>query len=293
MPLDPLPQGERPRLDCTVSALWEMPWEVLDAIAAPLWITDEHHRWIFLNAACSPLVGHDHLALVGQREMDVLPLGVSQEVMAAKQRAIASGEAQSFAIEMTDAAGEYRRLTATAWQFFAPDGDLRLLISLQDVTPLHRVEQTLQRQAERERLLGAIAQHLLQSLNFEDLLQTTVNEVRRFLRVDRVLFYGFDPDYTGVVAESAQGLEGDAAMAPTALQTDLRFIPADLMRYRQGEMDVIDDVATAHLPPAYRAKFDQAQIKACVIMPIVQGEAIYGLVCALDCSGPRPWSTWE
>ncbi|HZG38894.1 MAG TPA: GAF domain-containing protein [Nodosilinea sp.] len=284
MPLDPTPQGERPCLDFAAHASGEM----LDAIAEPLWITDQHHRWVFLNAACAPLVG-DRQALVGQRETDVLPPAVGQEMVAAGQRVLASGEAQTVAIEMIDTAGGDRQLTATVRRFWAADGEPLLLVSLQDITPLQRVEQTLRRQSERERLLGAIAQHLLQSLNSEDLLQTTVNEVRRFLRIDRVLFYSFDPDYNGVVAESASGTMANSALA----QTDLSFIPADLMRYRQGEMEVIDDIATAHLPPAYLAKFDQARVRACLIMPIVQGDALYGLVCALNCSGPRPWAAWE
>ncbi|MGG6237926.1 GAF domain-containing sensor histidine kinase [Nodosilinea sp. AN01ver1] len=289
LPPDSIPTGEQSNLDLAANASWEMPWEMLDAIAAPLWITDQHHRWIFLNAACTPLVGNDRSALLGQRQMDVLPLGVSQEVMAAGQRAMASGEAQPFAVEMTDAAGDYRRLTATAWRFFAPNGDPQLMVSLQDITPLHRVEQTLQRQSERERLLGAIAQHLLQFLNSEDLLQTTVNEVRRFLRVDRVLFYSFDPGYRGVVAESAHSTMVGSNMA----QMELGFTTADLMRYRQGELDVIDDVTTAELAAADLAKFELAQVKACLIVPIGQAESLYGLVCALNGSGPRPWATWE
>ncbi|WP_017297711.1 GAF domain-containing protein [Nodosilinea nodulosa] len=284
LPPDPVPLGAQSRLAA--------PWEMLDAIAAPLWITDQQHRWLFLNQACAALVGRDQsalAALVGQLGTDVLPQGVSQQLVAAGQRAMATGVAQTFVLEMTGSAEDYRRLTATSRRFFAADGEPLLMVSLQDVTPLHRVEQTLQRQSERERLLGAIAQHLLQSLNSEDLLQTTVNEVRRFLHIDRVLFYSFDPDYNGVVAESATPTMAASAMA----QTDLSFIPIDLMRYRHGEMEVIDDIATAHLPRAYLAKFNQAQVKACLIMPIVQAESIYGLVCALNCSGPRPWATWE
>ena len=263
---------------------------MMEAVATPLWIVDQHQRWRFLNHACGPLLGESLGDLVGCRGSEVLPAGVAREFGLAGQRAIANGEDQSHGVTLIDAAGEPRSLMATIRRFFAVEGEPLLMVSLQDVTPLNQVEQTLRRQSERERLLGAIAQHLLQSLNSEDLLQTTVNEVRRFLRIDRVLFYSFDPDYNGVVAES---VSDTMARRLGTGQTDLSFIPADLMRYRQGEMEVIDDIATAHLPPAYLDKFNRAQVKACLIMPIVQGELLYGLVCALNCSGPRPWVAWE
>lgn len=286
LPLDPLPQEDLPLPEVADAALGE----VLDAIATPLWITDAGDRWRFCNRACMTLLGGDRLASGElQSVTDRLPLEVRETVLAAGQRALASGDEQTAVVEITDAAGERRRLLATARRFGALNREPWLMVSLQDMTPLHEVEQTLQRQSERERLLGAIAQHLLQSLNSEDLLQTTVNEVRRFLRIDRVLFYSFDPDYNGVVAESASGAVANAVTA----QTDLSFTAADLMRYRRGEMEVIDDIATAHLPPAYLAKFAQAQVNACLVMPIVQGEALYGLVCALNCSGPRSWAAWE
>lgn len=290
LPFDPLPQEDRPQLEVADAALGAALGEVLDAIATPLWITDASDRWHFYNRACAALLGIDRLASrEPQLGMGILPSEVSQTVLVAGQQALASGDEQTAVLEITDAAGERRRLLATARRFGTASREPQLMVSLQDMTPLHEVEQTLQRQSERDRLLGAIAQHLLQSLNSEDLLQTTVNEVRRFLRIDRVLFYSFDPDYNGVVAESASGAVANAVTA----QTDLSFTAADLMRYRRGEMEVIDDIATAHLPPAYLAKFALAQVNACLVMPIVQGDALYGLVCALNCSGPRPWATWE
>ncbi|WOD38881.1 GAF domain-containing protein [Nodosilinea sp. E11] len=262
----------------------------LEAIAIPLWIVDQHQRWCFLNRACSPLLGRNLAALVGQRSTDVLPPTTAQELTEAGQRAIASGQDQTQAIAMADQTGQLRSLVTTTHIFLSASSEPLLLVTLQDLLPLQQVEQTLQRQSERERLLGAIAQHLLQSLNSEDLLQTTVNEVRRFLRIDWVLFYSFDSDDNGVVAESASS----TLMAGRKLvESDLSFTPSDLTRYRQGDMDVIDNVATANLPPDCREKFAQAQVNACLIMPIVQGEAFYGLVCALNCSGPRPWASWE
>jgi len=42
-----------------------------------------------------------------------------------------------------------------------------------------------------------IAQHIRQSLKLEEILNTTVSEVRQFLQVDRVFIYRFEPDWGG------------------------------------------------------------------------------------------------
>jgi signal transduction histidine kinase len=267
------------------------PAKELDAIATPVWLIDHQQRWRFLNRASTVLLGNDLAALVGHPLAEILGATVAADLAAAGQQATVSGQGQTQTVTMLDTAREPRRLVVTIHPFLAAGGEALLLMTLQDMTPLQEVEQTRQRQSERERLLGAIAQHLLQSINSEDLLQTTVNEVRRFLHVDRVLFYSFDPDYNGVVAESASDT---LPPGQTPDQADLSFMTADLMRYRQGEMEVIDNTATADLSPAHRERFAQAQIQACLNVPIVQGEeALYGLVCALNCSGPRPWASWE
>ena len=265
--------------------------QALDAIATPLWLLDPGRRGCFLNRAGRDLLGDELATRVEQQGGRGFPAEVAQALMAAEQRAIASGNEQTHATVIVDAWGERRSFMVATRPWWMANGESRLLVTLQDVTTLQQVEQTLQRQSERERLLGAIAQHLLQSLNSEDLLKTTVNEVRRFLRIDRVMFYSFDPNYTGVVAESASGTPTEVGRedSPSALS----FTAVDLMRYREGNMEVIDDIATAHRPPTYLNQLTEAEVKACLIMPIVQGEALYGLVCALHCSGPRPWATWE
>ncbi|HAG82541.1 MAG TPA: histidine kinase, partial [Cyanobacteria bacterium UBA12227] len=58
-----------------------------------------------------------------------------------------------------------------------------------DITERKRAELALQQQAERERIVGAIALRIHQSLNLKEILKITVTEVRQFLACDRVLIY--------------------------------------------------------------------------------------------------------
>jgi PAS domain S-box-containing protein len=262
----------------------------LNAVSAPVCLKDQHHRWLFLNQAYGDLLGSSSCSLVGKSEADILSPTVAQSFWMAEQSVLANGQDYEHQVSWVDQSGSSHTVVAHVTRLPMTDKAPLLMVTLRDITTQQQVEQTLQRQSERERLLGAIAQHLLQSINPEELLQTTVNEVRRFLKVEWVLFYSFDPDYTGVVAESAG--QNMPSLLGSSLET-LSFIAEDLPRYRQGEMQVIDGSCTASLSKTYLDRLKQAQVKACLIMPIVQGDVLYGLVCALNRSRPRHWDSWE
>ncbi|HIK46836.1 MAG TPA: GAF domain-containing protein [Leptolyngbyaceae cyanobacterium M65_K2018_010] len=262
----------------------------LDAIATPVYLKPPQGPWQFANQACGELLGHPPNELLGRSETDLFSPEVAATFAWADQMVLAEGHPYEHQVTLTDGSGGHRTLQVHTTRVHGTGEEALLMVTLRDITPQQQVEQTLQRRSERERLLGAIAQHLLQSINPEELLQTTVNEVRRFLKIDWVLFYSFDPDYTGVVAESTG--QNMPSLLGSSLET-LAFIPADLMRYRQGEMQVIEDIRTTHLPSTYLEKLHQTQVRACLIMPIFQGDVLYGLVCALNQSRPRPWDDWE
>lgn len=54
-----------------------------------------------------------------------------------------------------------------------------------------KIRRELQQQIERERLMARILEEIRQSLDLSIILQTTVDEVRKFLQVDRVMIYRY------------------------------------------------------------------------------------------------------
>ena len=72
-----------------------------------------------------------------------------------------------------------------------------------DITALKRVEISLRLQAERERLITKITQHIRESLDLPEILQTTVDDVLEVLQSDRALIFQLHSDRQGqVVAEA-------------------------------------------------------------------------------------------
>jgi len=84
-----------------------------------------------------------------------------------------------------------------------------------------------------------IAQHIRQSLKLEEILNTTVSEVRQFLQVDRVFIYRFEPDWGGVVVvECRFRLETYSRKQTQRPQLCPNFSPALQTRSYQATADI-------------------------------------------------------
>lgn len=154
-----------------------------------------------------------------------------------------------------------------------------------------RTAELLQQQAERERLVGAIAQRIRQSLDLDEILNTTVQEVRQFLQTDRVIIFRFKPDWSGVVT-----VESVAAGYPQILRTvidEACFRNAYVPQYQQGRVRAIEDIYKAGLHECHINLLAEHHVRANLVVPILQGNNLWGLLIAHQCNGPRHWKELE
>ena len=161
---------------------------------------------------------------------------------------------------------------------------------ISSTTECQLAEEALRQQAERERLVAEIAQRIRQSLNLEEILSTTVSEVRQFLQVDRVFIYRFEPDWGGVVVVESVGSDWKSILGSRL--KDPKFAETYVQPYKQGRIQATADIYTASLTPCYIDFLAQFEVKADLVVPIVQGE-LWGLLVANHCSQPRQWQQLE
>jgi hypothetical protein len=163
---------------------------------------------------------------------------------------------------------------------------------LAELVERQRQEEALRQQVERERLVTEIAQRIRRSLNLEEILSTTVSEVRQFLQSDRVFIYRFEPDWSGMVAVESVA-PGWLPILGTKVK-DSFFVEATCRElYKQGRIQAIADIYTAGLSKCHIDLLARLQIKANLVVPIVQGEQLWGLLVANHCSQPRQWQALE
>lgn len=156
-----------------------------------------------------------------------------------------------------------------------------------DITQRKQTEARLRQQAEREQLLGGMNQRIRQSLNLDEVLNTAVEEVRQFLACDRVTIYHFNPNWTGDMVVESVG-QGWSSVLGTNIQ-DNCFKETKVPFYQQGQVRVIEDIYNANLPQCHIELLEQFQVRANLVVPLLQGDKLWGLLIAHQCSGTRQW----
>ena len=159
--------------------------------------------------------------------------------------------------------------------------------SFQDITEHKQTERRLRQQAERERLVSGINQRIRQSLNLDEVLNTAVEEVRQFLACDRTLICRFNPDWSGTIVVESVGEEWTPALALNIQDTCFHETKAYL--YQQGRIRAINDIYNTDLSPCHIQLLERFQVRANLVVPILQGDNLWGLLIAHQCSRTRDW----
>jgi PAS domain S-box-containing protein len=143
----------------------------------------------------------------------------------------------------------------------------------------------------QQQLLADTALRIRQSLNLQEILSTTVNEVRHILDCDRVAIYQFRPDWSGMIAVEA--VLDPAFSILGKVVTDDCFPQEWVEPYCQGQPRAIDNIDTANLSQCHVDFLASLQVQANLIVPILPGNQLWGLLVAHECQSPRHWQADE
>ncbi|NES06454.1 MAG: diguanylate cyclase [Okeania sp. SIO2F4] len=150
---------------------------------------------------------------------------------------------------------------------------------------------------QKEHFLGLILDQIHQSLNLDEILETTVESVRLFLECDRVVIYRFLEDGRGIiekesVAAGCSPMLGKIIDDPCFLNTNI------IEPYKQDFINLIDDVETPDLNKCNTELLRKFQVKASMVLPILINQkeekqstdkTTWGLIIAHQCTHNRQW----
>ncbi|MDM9584934.1 PAS domain S-box protein [Nostoc sp. GT001] len=252
--------------------------------------TLQEGRFIEVNDSFVNLSGYGRDEAIGKTSFELNLWVNDRDRLNLVQELQSTGVARNLEIDFRQKSGEIITTLLSA-EVIDLNGIPAILAVHHDITERKQVEAQLRFCAQRDRLLAETLVRIRSSLKLEEILQTTVTEVRQFLQADRV-FIGLNNANLGVktLAESVDpkypSVSGWSTKDEAYLQ-ELRNLLKD------NRVRVVEDVTQISVSPKVKAHCQKFQTKASLAVPIMLGDELFGALIANQCSGPRHWQPIE
>ncbi len=153
------------------------------------------------------------------------------------------------------------------------------------------LQKQVEAEAQRIHFFTDANEQIRSSLNEEDILKTTVREIRLAIAADRVLVYSLDEQSQGkIVAES---VTPGWPRALGATIDDPCISARYFEEYQNGRVQAVEDIYSANLTPCQLDQLKPFAVKANLVAPILNQGKLMGLLIAHQCDRPRAWQQSE
>jgi PAS domain S-box-containing protein len=162
-----------------------------------------------------------------------------------------------------------------------------------DISDRKQAEEMIRQQVDQSKLLQTITQRMRSTLNLDEILKTTVDEIHQVLNSDRALVYRVFPDGTGAVIAESVSFQWQSILDITFPEEIFPQVNYD--RYLKGRIFALRDREAEPLEvlPCLAEFLAEIQVRAKLVVPIIQNDTLWGLLIAHQCDRPRHWQTWE
>lgn len=187
---------------------------------------------------------------------------------------------------------------------------------------LQRQSREVAKTAERDRAVAKIIDKIRQSPDIEAIFTTSTKEVRSLLNTDRAAVYRFNADWSGeFVCESVTTgwsnlvekqykilrlqetvtncnamqrlIQSSKLQTNSKANADTYLQETQGGRFRDGQTYAVTDIYKAGFSPCYVEVLEEYEAKAYAIVPIFQGQKLWGMLAAYQNSNPREWEESE
>ncbi|MEH2004170.1 sensor histidine kinase [Nostoc sp.] len=252
--------------------------------------TLQEGRFIEVNDSFVKLSGYERDQVIGKTSFELNFWVHDRDRLNLLQELQDTGVVRDWEFEFRQKSGKIITALLSA-EIIDLNGNKSILAVHHDITERKQVEAQLRLCAQRDRLLAETLVRIRSSLNLEQILQTTVTEVRQFLQADRV-FIGLNNANLGVktLAESVDpkypSVTGWSTNDEAYLQELRNLLKDNLVR-------VIEDITKISVSPRVKAHYRKFKTQATLAVPIRLGDEFFGALIANQCSGSRHWQPIE
>jgi diguanylate cyclase (GGDEF)-like protein/PAS domain S-box-containing protein len=259
---------------------------IIDNTSTLVWMCDALGNTTFFNQAWSRVLGQENGTKLNSNWMlNIHPQDLADCQLQFNQ---ALTEARGFTISYRLEISQDKCIWISnhAVPQFSLEGKFTGLVGYCfDITSLKKTEQKLIQRAASDRLLTQITQKIHAFLELEQILQITVDEVKQFLRAEKIQINRVEE--TGKLT-----LLVESRLVDSPLSCDIsepKQVPAELFRHHLPQLssgktisqDFVESVS--HLPG----------VCSTLLIPIMGEATLWGLICIENCSLARRWNIEE
>ncbi|MBE8987510.1 GAF domain-containing protein [Nostoc sp. LEGE 12450] len=140
----------------------------------------------------------------------------------------------------------------------------------------------------REQGLQILLDRLVKTMQRDELVRQTTNQLRESLQVDRVVLYYFYSQWEGQVTFESLSSQEFSILGSTG--PDECFNNEYAALYLAGRVKAIADIELEPIESCHRDFLRNLQVHANLVVPIVIPRGLWGLLVAHHCQGPHHWS---
>ncbi len=137
--------------------------------------------------------------------------------------------------------------------------------------------------------LQKITERLTNTLQRDALVQKTTDYLRNLLQVDRVVLYYFYRQWKGQVTFESLSSGEFSILGSTG--ADECFNGEYAALYEAGRVRAIADIEVESIEECHRNFLRDMQVRANLVVPILNHRGLWGLLVAHHCQSSRVWSS--
>lgn len=145
--------------------------------------------------------------------------------------------------------------------------------------------------ASQQATLSQVIARIRASLELETIFQTTATEVRQLMQADRVGVFQFYPEQAWAGELVAEDIAPGVISALEQRIEDHCFSEHFAHLYKAGRIQAIADIQSDDSQSCYLERMSSLQVRGSIVAPLLQGEALWGLLCIHQCHHPRQWQS--
>lgn len=255
---------------------------------------DLQGKYLLVNTACAQIFHKSVEEIIGKDDSFLFPgksIHILQQLQTDDTNIINQGVPKTYE-ENLPIQGQITTFLTTKTPFRDAEGNIIGIVGItRDITERKRAEQQLLEQAQREQLFNQIISQIRQSLDFETILNTTLNSIRELIQTDRCAFFWYctdaeEPYWHSTNVSKISSLPDLPVKYPASVFGPIGYTALDL-----EVIEVIDSDLEAN--KIFRDFLKSFGIKSFLSVPFQRTSGQIGALVSINHTRIRHWTNTE